>query len=264
MPNSPEPPETSPGKKATGSLRAGTGSLRAASEAAAGRTAEGPVSAFRFPAQRSLGLRIGELVIFVAAIVGAVALGLGISDYLGAHPYIFGYLAAYAAFRFADLLVRGDRSLTRLSRRVTSQLPLLALFAGAPFERTYIYGGEAPRWLAGLGLLIELAGLWVVLGARVQLGFFSSSGGRAEQARPLVRNGLFRYIRHPTVAGEMLVLLAWPFEFAAPITLIVALIILIVVAIRIISEEEAEMLAEFGDEYAAYIRQTDSLIPNVW
>src|SRR6266851_5068153 len=132
MPNSPEPPENSPGKKATGSLRAGTGSLRAASEAAVSRTGERPVSAFRFPAQRSLGLRIGELVIFVAAIVGAVALGLGISDYLGAHPYIFGYLAAYAAFRFADLLVRGDRSLTRLSRRVTSQLPLLALFAGAP------------------------------------------------------------------------------------------------------------------------------------
>ena len=264
MSNSLEPPETSPEKKATGSLRAGTGSLRAADEAAAGRTAERPVSTFRFPARRSLALRIGELVIFVVAIVGAVALGLGISDYLGAHPYIFGYLAAYAAFRFADLLVRGDRSLTRLSRRVTTQLPLLALFAGAPFERTYIYGGEAPRWLAGLGLLIELAGLWVVLGARVQLAFFSSSGGRAEQARPLVRNGLFRYIRHPTVAGEMLVLLAWPFEFAAPITLIVALIILIVVALRIISEEEAEMLAEFGDEYAAYMRQTDSLIPNVW
>ena len=43
-----------------------------------------------------------------------------------------------------------------------------------------------------------------------------------------------------------------------------ALIILIVVALRIISEEEAKMLAEFGDEYANYIRQTDSLIPNVW
>src|SRR5579864_5988875 len=108
MPDSPEPPETSPGKKATGSLRA-------ANEAA---VSERPVSAFKFPAQRSLGLRIGELVIFVLAVLGAVALGLGISDYLGAHPYISGYLAAYAAFRFADLLVRGDRSLTRLSRRV--------------------------------------------------------------------------------------------------------------------------------------------------
>src|SRR5260370_12080481 len=193
MLNSPEPPETPQGKKATGSLRAGTGSLRAANEATAGRTGRRRVYVFRFGAQRCLGLRIGELVIVVVAIVGAVALGLGISDYLGAHPYIFGYLAAYAAFRFADLLVRGDRSLTRLSRRVTSQLPLLALFAGAPFERTYIYGGEAPRWLAGLGIRIELAGLWVVLGAPVQLAFFSSSGGRSGQARPLVRHGLFRY-----------------------------------------------------------------------
>ena len=124
MSNSLEPPETSPEKKATGSLRAGTGSLRAADEAAAGMTGERLVSAFRFPARRSLALRIGELVIFVVAIVGAVALGLGISDYLGAHPYIFGYLAAYAAFRFADLLVRGDRSLTRLSRRNFSRRPM--------------------------------------------------------------------------------------------------------------------------------------------
>src|ERR1700730_5256214 len=145
MSNSLEPPETSPEKKATGSLRAGTGSLRAADEAAAGMTGERAGSAFRFPARRSLALRIGELVIFVVAIVGAVALGLGISDYLGAHPYIFGYLAAYAAFRFADLLVRGDRSLTRLSRRVTSQLPLLALFSGAPLARTFLYGREAAR-----------------------------------------------------------------------------------------------------------------------
>ena len=264
MPNGPEPPETPPGKKATGSLRAGTGSLRATPDAAGQAADAGREPAIRFPAPRSLGLRIGELVIFLVAVVGAVALGLGISDYLSAHRYILGYLAAYAAFRFADLLVRDDRSLTRLSRRVTNQLPLLALFAGAPFERTYLYGAEAPRWLAGTGLLIELVGLWLVLGARVQLGYFSSASYSAHQPRVLVRRGLYRYIRHPTVAGEMLVLLAWPFEFGAPITFIVTLIILSIVAFRVIMEEEAEMLAEFGDEYAAYMRQTDNLIPNVW
>jgi protein-S-isoprenylcysteine O-methyltransferase Ste14 len=31
-----------------------------------------------------------------------------------------------------------------------------------------------------------------------------------------------------------------------------------------IQEEEAEMLANYGDEYAAYVRETDAMIPNVW
>ena len=29
-------------------------------------------------------------------------------------------------------------------------------------------------------------------------------------------------------------------------------------------EEEAELLANFGDEYAAYVRETDAVIPNGW
>ena len=33
---------------------------------------------------------------------------------------------------------------------------------------------------------------------------------------------------------------------------------------RRIKEEEAEMLAYHGDEYAAYMRVTDAVLPNVW
>jgi protein-S-isoprenylcysteine O-methyltransferase Ste14 len=33
---------------------------------------------------------------------------------------------------------------------------------------------------------------------------------------------------------------------------------------RRIQEDEAEMLANYGDEYAGYVRETDAVIPNVW
>src|SRR5271170_3086170 len=174
----------------------------------------------KIPGQRNFTLRLGELAIFLAAVIGAVASGLGISSYFAAHPYVMAYLAAYAAFRFADLLVREDATLwtdrAGFARRVAYQLPILLLFAAAPFERTYIYGAEAPRWAAGLGLLIELAGLWLALGARVQLGFFS--GPQDGDERKLVRGGLYHYIRHPIFLGEFLVLAAWPFEYGAPVT----------------------------------------------
>jgi protein-S-isoprenylcysteine O-methyltransferase Ste14 len=219
------------------------------------------------PAPRDLSVRIAELAIFLTAIVGAVALGLGITDYFASHPYVTLYLTAYGAFRVADLLVREDWMLgvdrTRFASRVMHELPVLLLFAAAPFERTYLYATDAPRWIAGLGLLIELTGLWLALGARIQLGFFSAAPS-GDGVRKLVRSGFYRYLRHPIYAGEFLVLFAWPFEYGAPITGIVTAIAGIIVLRRRIREDETEMLALFGDEYAAYMRATDAAVPGLW
>src|ERR1039458_9233735 len=57
---------------------------------------------------RSLALRFAEQAIFLTAVVGAIAMGLGITSYFTEHHYVLAYLAAYAGFRFADLIVRED------------------------------------------------------------------------------------------------------------------------------------------------------------
>jgi len=216
---------------------------------------------------RGFAIRLAELVILMCAIIGALALGLGLSDYLTEHRYVAAYLFAYAIFRLADLLVRDEAALgldrERFARRVMFELPLLLLFFAAPFERTYIYGGDVPRWLSVLGLLIELVGLWLVLGARIQLGFFAPVRS-TDNDGVLVRNGLYRFIRHPIYAGEFIVLFAWPFLYGAPVTLIVASIIGIFVMRGRIHSEEAALLAQFGDEYARYMTVSDRMIPNVW
>jgi protein-S-isoprenylcysteine O-methyltransferase Ste14 len=217
--------------------------------------------------RRDFTVRLAELVIQLAAIIGAIAAGLGITAYFSAHRYVAAYLISYAAFRFADLLMR-DRTLlgvdrARLARRMIYELPLLLLFFAAPFERTFIYGGQVPRGLGGLGLLIELAGIWLVLGARIQRGFFAAGDDRDAQ-RALIRSGLYRFIRHPIYAGEFVVPLGWPFEYGAPLTLLVAAVIGFVFLRRRIRAEEADMMAEHGDAYAAYMRTTDRMIPNVW
>ncbi len=245
----------------TGELKAATGSLAAAGPAVAippGETA---------PAPRDLSVRIAELIIFLAAAVGSVALGLGITDYFAAHPYVALYLVAYGAFRVADLLVREDWMLgvdrVRFASRVMHELPVLLLFAAAPFERTFLYADDAPRWCAGIGLLIELVGLWLALGARIQLGFFSAAADDGG-SRKLARGGLYRYIRHPIYAGEFLVLFAWPFEYGAPIAATVMVVAGIAEMRRRIRAEEAEMLALYGDDYAGYMRATDAMIPGLW
>jgi protein-S-isoprenylcysteine O-methyltransferase Ste14 len=215
---------------------------------------------------RSLALRFAETTIFLVAVIGAIALGLGITAYFAEHHYVLAYLVAYAGFRFSDLIVREDAEDSppreELSRRITAQLPILLVFAAAPFERTYIYGGFAPAFASAFGLLLELLGMWLALGARIQLGFFTS--GRTPEHPVLVTRGFYRYLRHPIYAGTFLVAFAWTIIYGAPVTAILTLIIGAILAQRRITSEEAMLRARFGEEYDDYKRETDALIPVIW
>jgi protein-S-isoprenylcysteine O-methyltransferase Ste14 len=215
---------------------------------------------------RSLTLRFVETAIFLVAVVGAVALGLGITAYFAEHRYVLAYLAAYAGFRFSDLLVREDAEdrppHEELSLRIAAQLPLLMVFAAAPFERTYVYGGAAPTFVSAIGLLLGLLGMWLALGARIQLGFFTS--GRTAERPVLVRRGFYRYIRHPIFAGTFLVAFGWPLIYGAPVTAVLTVIVGAFLAQRRMKFEEAAMRTRFGEEYDAYKRETNALIPAIW
>lgn len=213
-------------------------------------------------------LRAAELAMFLVAVVGAVALGLGITDYFFDHAYLGAYLLAYLGFRCADLVVRDDYApdgaRDALSQRIANQLPALMVFVAAPFERTFLYGGDPPSWLGALGLLIELAGLWFALGARIQLALFSWEEKDGVEHPVLVRSGFYRFIRHPTYAGVFLALIAWPICYAAPISAILTLVIGFLAVQSLMATEEAELLARFGEEYATYRTRTEALIPGLW
>jgi protein-S-isoprenylcysteine O-methyltransferase Ste14 len=214
----------------------------------------------------SLALHFAETTIFLVAAIGAIALGLGITAYFAEHDYMLAYLVAYAGFRFSDLIVREDAedrpAHEELARRIYVQLPILIVFAAAPFERTYVYGGSAPTLSSALGLLIELLGMWLALGARIQLGYFTA--GRTPANPVLVKRGFYRYIRHPIYAGTFLVTFAWTLIYGAPVTAILTLIVGAIFANRQMKSEEAALRARFGEEYDNYRRETDALIPAIW
>jgi protein-S-isoprenylcysteine O-methyltransferase Ste14 len=211
-------------------------------------------------------MRFVEETIFLIAFIVAISLGLGITAYFTEHRYVFAFVVAYAGFRFSDLLVREDSEdlspREELTRRISAQLPLLVMFAAAPFERTYAWGGKAPAWLAAFGLLLELLGMWLALGARIQLGFFTS--GKSPENSVPVKRGFYRYIRHPIYAGTFLVLLAWPLVYGAPVTAMLTFIGGAIFCYRRMKAEDAAMLERFGVEYETYMRETDALIPTIW
>jgi protein-S-isoprenylcysteine O-methyltransferase Ste14 len=131
-------------------------------------------------------------------------------------------------------------------------------------ERTYFYPAESPSWLGAAGFLIELIGLSISLIARLQLGRYGTPHLALQEQQSVVQNGLYRRVRHPLYAGELLSSLAWPIIYRAPVTFVATAIVRVLMLRRRIRVEEVMMLEGFGAEYEAYTQRTSRLIPGVY
>ncbi len=116
----------------------------------------------------------------------------------------------------------------------------------------------------GAGVTCLVAGLWLFYRSHADLGKNWSITLEVREQHRLITQGVYRRIRHPMYlalalysVGQALVI---PNLVAGPANLIAFAILL---AFRVRAEERM-MVAEFGDEYAAYSVRTKRLIPGVW
>ena len=108
----------------------------------------------------------------------------------------------------------------------------------------------------------QLVGLALVIYARMTFGRqrFNISATPAEG--PLVRNGPYRFIRHPMYAGVSLFLLVSVIGHLSLFTAAIGILVLIIIPWRIHLEETQLKLTY--PEYAGYASGTKRLIPFVY
>ena len=53
-------------------------------------------------------------------------------------------------------------------------------------------------------------------------------------------------------------------EFGAPVSAALTMIFGVAMGRMRAASEEAEMLAQFGNQYARYLQETESFIPGIW
>jgi protein-S-isoprenylcysteine O-methyltransferase Ste14 len=114
------------------------------------------------------------------------------------------------------------------------------------------------------GAMLYGWGLWLLHRTNGDLGRYWSASLELKEDYRLVTEGVYRRIRDSMylsllifAAGQMLAL---PNYVAGPASL-VAMILLIAFRLR---AEERMMIEEFGDEYEAYRKRTNRLIPGLW
>lgn len=171
----------------------------------------------------------------------------------------------YAA-RLIELKTKRDTIAGPVKENLTFRLFVLGgtlILAGSIAE--YLLAGRGLHWvLFALGWACGLASFYIRKQAIMALGKFWSLHVEIRENHEFVRNGPFRFMRHPAYFSMILELLAFALICNAWITLIaIPLVYLPILAMRL-RLEEAALIEKFGDAYREYQRTTPALFPRPW
>jgi len=124
------------------------------------------------------------------------------------------------------------------------------------------FGGA--HWLQAAALAMLVLGLAIRWTAIVTLGKSFSANVAIRESQKVHRTGLYRFVRHPSYLGLLLVFLAVGLHARNWISLILAVVPTTLALFYRIHVEEKALRDAFGEEYAAYSRETKRLVPGVF
>jgi len=149
----------------------------------------------------------------------------------------------------------------------------MAKWTGIAFSVTYlllIFGsvGEyflIPRrinlWISGIGIGIVAARIWLKWWAMLTLGEYWSVHIEIRESHKLIKDGPYRYIRHPAYLSNLMAYLGIPLIANAYYTLIGMLLIYVPFNLIRLYLEERELSRKFGEEYEDYRKKVPPLLP---
>lgn len=119
-------------------------------------------------------------------------------------------------------------------------------------------------WIATVSLILMVLGLILRSWAVLTLGRFFTWHVSVQSGQYVIQNGPYRFIRHPSYTGALLIYLSGPIFLHAYWTTLLAIAVLPIAFIRRIHLEETLLQRRLGEEYLRYCQRVKALVPGVW
>jgi protein-S-isoprenylcysteine O-methyltransferase Ste14 len=168
--------------------------------------------------------------------------------------------------RLAARTTRGmDNTLDNGTRRLVWRLTSIGYnLAWLPvifdFGRMVILGG----WLTWVGVAIMISGVVFRQYVITFLGKFFTATIQIKTDHELIRTGPYRYIRHPSYLGILILSLGLGIAMANWISLILCIVLPAVGLTQRIKFEEKELEQHFGKQYRDYMKNTWRVVPFIY
>jgi protein-S-isoprenylcysteine O-methyltransferase Ste14 len=123
--------------------------------------------------------------------------------------------------------------------------------------------GSRGTWLA-VGLPIAWAGIWLRVASISFLGRMFSPLVRIEDDHQVVDAGPYRFVRHPSYVGVLVLSVGLGLAMANVVALLAIPGLRLVGYVRRIRVEEEALSSALGERYAAYAQGRARLVPGIW
>ena len=125
-----------------------------------------------------------------------------------------------------------------------------------------MFGGA--HWLRIVALVLIVVGLVIRWTAILTLGTSFSANVAIHATQTLNRTGLYRWVRHPSYSGMLLIFAAVGLSTRNWLSLAVMMILPTAALLYRIRVEEIALTGAFGPEYTQYQHETKKLIPGIY
>jgi len=156
--------------------------------------------------------------------------------------------------------------------RTANFILIIAAVVGADVIAS-VSGSTSPLWLAGAGahgwpVIAGLVIIWVGMAVRIwavaTLGRAFRTTVEVEQGQAVVTRGPYRWVRHPSYTGLLLIAAGFGLAFSTWPGLVLCIVLPAAALRHRIRVEEAELTRVLGDGYRSYQQQTRRLLPGLW
>jgi protein-S-isoprenylcysteine O-methyltransferase Ste14 len=160
----------------------------------------------------------------------------------------------------ADRRDLGDRFFLAFASLTLSLVPLVWVASGFPAAADHVFR----PWMGWLGLLADIAFVWLFWASHRQLGRNWSITLEIRDEHRLVTEGLYRYVRHPMYSSFWLWALAQALLIPNWVAGLAGLVGVAGLYFSRVGKEERMMLDRFGQEYQTYCAATGRVIPKLF
>jgi protein-S-isoprenylcysteine O-methyltransferase Ste14 len=158
-----------------------------------------------------------------------------------------------------------DNSADRGTRRLVWILLVIA-FESAWLPVIFSFGKllALGDWLTWLGVFIMVSGVVFRRYAIAVLGKFFTAIVQIHKDHQLIKAGPYRYIRHPSYLGILILALGNGIALANWISLLLCIALPAISIVQRIKVEENELYYHFGEQYQDYRKITWRIIPYIY
>lgn len=181
------------------------------------------------------------------------------------------YLALFGAWLLGEAVVlvrrRATAGLESRDRGFIGRAVLVLLVANllAIVALKYFrWATFATATSACAGLALMAAGLLLRWWSVIHLGRFFTVNVAVAADHRVIDTGPYRWIRHPSYAGMLLVLVGIGVCFGNVVSMLIILVPLLFLMSKRMQVEEEALVQTLGEPYRAYMKRTKRLIPAIY